>query len=69
MILLLHVFESNVIEFLYLVNDEYAPHDKWLMKEAESLKKGREILNEHFFTDNSETNTGYAVPGMDHCFL
>ncbi|MCI8508199.1 MAG: DUF4037 domain-containing protein [Lachnospiraceae bacterium] len=43
---MLHGFESNVIEFLYLVNDEYAPHDKWLMKEAESLKKGREILND-----------------------
>ncbi len=41
---MLHGFESHVIQFLYLVNDEYAPHDKWLMKVAESLKKGQEIL-------------------------
>ena len=41
---MLRGFESHVMEFLYLVNDEYAPHDKWLMKEADSLKKGQEIL-------------------------
>lgn len=41
---MLHDFELNVIKFLYLINDIYAPHDKWLMKEAEGLKKGQEIL-------------------------
>lgn len=42
--LMLHRFCENVIRFLYLINKQYAPHDKWLMKEAEGLEKGQNIL-------------------------
>lgn len=42
---MLYRFSENVIRFLYLINREYAPHDKWLFKEAERLKKGQDILS------------------------
>lgn len=42
--LMLHDFEGYVIEFLYLINGEFAPHRKWLLREAEHLEKGEDIL-------------------------
>lgn len=42
--LMLHQFCAGVVRFLYFINKQYAPHDKWLMKEAESLEKGQEVL-------------------------
>lgn len=43
-ILLLHDFAEAVMGFLYLVNDQYAPHKKWLMREGEFLQKGKDIF-------------------------
>lgn len=42
--LVLHDFELRVIEFLYLVNDRYAPHKKWIVRESDALEKGQDIL-------------------------
>lgn len=41
---LLHSFEEHVLEFLYLINREYAPHKKWMLKGAELLSEGQDIL-------------------------
>ena len=41
---LLHSFEEHVLEFLYLINREYAPHKKWMLKGAEMLSEGQDIL-------------------------
>lgn len=40
----LHSFEEEVVAFLYLINGVYAPHKKWMIKEAERLEKGQDIL-------------------------
>ncbi|MCM1497771.1 MAG: DUF4037 domain-containing protein [Clostridium sp.] len=45
-ILMLHDFERAVVEFLFLINSVYAPHEKWIMTEAETLSKGQNILKE-----------------------
>lgn len=42
--LMLQSFEENVVVFLYLINRVYAPHKKWMMKEAATLEKGQDIL-------------------------
>ena len=45
-ILVLHDFERKVVEFLFLINRVYAPHEKWMLAEAETLSKGQNILKE-----------------------
>lgn len=42
--LMVHSFEEHVMELLYLVNGVYAPHKKWMSKEADKLVKGEKIL-------------------------
>lgn len=41
--LMVHSFEEHVMELLYLVNGVYAPHKKWMPKEADKLGKGEKI--------------------------
>ena len=41
---MLHCFEEHVLELLYLLNKEFAPHKKWIIRSAEDLKKGKTIV-------------------------
>ena len=42
----LHCFEEHVMELLFLLNKEFAPHKKWIMRAAKDLKKGKNVLAE-----------------------
>lgn len=44
--LMIHAFVEGALHLLYLLNKEYAPHDKWLFAGAKNLQKGGEVVEQ-----------------------